>query len=64
MQNIDTKIVMDSQRKEYISNNEKIDITQGKTSEEIEEIYNAMEIKQQEKEKNNENQIKYIDNSR
>ena len=55
---------MDSQRKEYISNNEKIDITQGKTSEEIEEIYNAMEIKQQEKEKNNENQIKYIDNSR
>ena len=64
VQNIDTKIVMDSQRKEYISNNEKIDITQGKTSEEIEEIYNAMEIKQQEKEKNNENQIKYIDNSR
>ena len=64
VQNIDTKIVMDSQRKEYISNNKKIDITQGKTSEEIEEIYNAMEIKQQEKEKNNENQIKYIDNSR
>jgi hypothetical protein len=64
VQNIDTKIVMDSQRKEYISNSEKIDITQGKTNEEIDEIYNAMEIKQQEKEKNKETQIKYIDNSR
>ena len=50
--------------KEYISNSEKIDITQGKTNEEIDEIYNAMEIKQQEKEKNKETQIKYIDNSR
>ena len=64
MQNIDTKIVMDSQKKEYISNSKKIDITQGKTNEEIDEIYNAMEIKQQEKEKNKETQIKYIDNSR
>ena len=64
VQNIDTKIVMDSQRKEYISNSEKIDITQGKTNEEIDEIYNAMEIKQQEKEKDKETQIKYIDNSR
>lgn len=64
VQNIDTKIVMDSQRKEYISNSEKIDITQGKTNEEIDEIYNVMEIKQQEKEKNKETQIKYIDNSR
>ena len=64
VQNIDTKIVMDSQKKEYISNSKKIDITQGKTNEEIDEIYNAMEIKQQEKEKNKETQIKYIDNSR
>ena len=32
--------------------------------EERDEIYNAMEIKQQEKEKNKETQIKYIDNSR
>lgn len=40
--NIDTKIVMNDKRKEYLEAEDKIDITEGKTDEEKEQIYNAL----------------------
>ena len=40
--NIDTKIVMNDKRKEYLEAEDKIDITEGKTDEEKEQIYNSL----------------------
>ena len=49
IQNVDTKIVMGTERKEYVETDKKIDITQGKNKEEKEKIYEAMQQKAQQK---------------
>ena len=42
IQNIDTKVVMDNNRKEYFESDKKIDLTENKTQEQIEEIYDTL----------------------
>ena len=49
IQNVDTKIVMGTEKKEYVESDKKIDITEGKNKEEKEEIYEAMQQKAQQK---------------
>lgn len=41
--NIDTKVVMDGQRNEYFESDKKIDLTEDKNQEEIEQIYETIE---------------------
>lgn len=41
--NIDTKVVMDQNKKEYFESSNKIDFTKDKNEEEIKQIYNAIE---------------------
>ena len=53
IQNVDTKIVMGTGRKEYVESDKKIDITQGKNKEEKEKIYKAMQQKAQQKTQDN-----------
>lgn len=42
IQNIDTKVVMDSNRNEYFESDKKIDLTDNKKQEQIEEIYDTL----------------------
>lgn len=53
IQNVDTKIVMGTEKKEYVESDKKIDITEGKNKEEKEEIYEAMQQKAQQKTQDN-----------
>lgn len=43
IENIDTKVVMDSERNEYFESDKKIDLTENKKEEEIEQIYDTLE---------------------
>lgn len=43
IKNIDTKVVMDYNRNEYFESDKKIDLTENKTKEEVEQIYMALE---------------------
>lgn len=61
IQNINTKIVMGADRKEYIESDKKIDIVQEKNKEEKQKIYEAMQQKAQQKTQNN-TQEKQIEN--
>lgn len=61
IQNVDTKIVMGTEKKEYVESDKKIDITEGKNKEEKEEIYEAMQQKTQQKTQDN-TQEKQVEN--
>lgn len=61
IQNVDTKIVMGTEKKEYVESDKKIDITEGKNKEEKEEIYEAMQQKAQQKTQDN-TQEKQVEN--
>lgn len=42
IKNIDTKVVMDSERNEYFESDKKIDLTENKKQEQIEQIYDSL----------------------
>lgn len=43
IENIDTKVIMDNERNEYFESDKKIDLTENKNEEQIEQIYDALE---------------------
>lgn len=53
IQNINTKIVMGTDGKEYVESDKKIDITEGKDKEKKEKVYEAMQQKAQQKTQGN-----------